>query len=47
VIAYVNDVRSSGDQKEIPLQAHALIQLDVGDHAANPAEHAMAFKPVA
>ena len=30
MIAYVNDVRSSGDQKEIPLQAHALIQLDVG-----------------
>jgi hypothetical protein len=31
VIAYVNGERSSGDPSQITLQAHQLIQLDVGD----------------
>ena len=31
VIAYVNGERSSGDPSQITLQAHELIQLDVGD----------------
>jgi hypothetical protein len=31
VIAYVNGIRTSGDPSQIPLQAHELIQLDVGD----------------
>lgn len=31
VIAYVNGERSSGDPSQIALQAHELIQLDVGD----------------
>jgi hypothetical protein len=31
VIAYVNGERSSGDPSQIALQAHQLIQLDVGD----------------
>ncbi len=30
VIAYVNDMRWSGDPNQIPLQAHLLIQFDVG-----------------
>jgi hypothetical protein len=31
VIAYVNGERSSGDPSQIALQAHQIIQLDVGD----------------
>jgi hypothetical protein len=31
VIAYVNGERSSGDPSQITLQAHELVQLDVGD----------------
>jgi hypothetical protein len=31
VIAYVNGERSNGDPSQITLQAHQLIQLDVGD----------------
>jgi hypothetical protein len=34
VIAYVNGQRYSGDPRAIPLQAHAVIQLDVGTDVA-------------
>jgi len=46
VTAYLNAKRFSGDPRTIPLQAHALIQLDVGTPPVAPAPFTFPARPV-